>query len=259
MRSLDSRYRLMETHCRRFNGCLKQIEYRNPSGTQIQDRIEQAERLFEQDPKYKDGFKFHHVFRLFKEFGKFDDNVSQPRPRRRDFDTLNDSSESDVPYDGQPTPESPGLSSFSPQQSDDGVGGTSSQRPMGAKKAKLKKKNEDQFCQYFQTLNAKSDTIVDLLQKADERQNVQLQLQKQQIDLQKKRDEDRILMIDLNSLTNPMIRRHWEQKQMQILQEREIEQQQSQATQPSSNTGQFGFLDDIGHDGGNLNDYYGDN
>ncbi|CAA0839794.1 Unknown protein [Striga hermonthica] len=119
MRSLDSRYRLIETHCRRFNGCLKQIEYRNPSGTQIQDRIEQAERLFEQDPKYKDGFKFHHVFRLFKEFGKFDDNVSQPRSRRRDFDTLNDSSESDVPYDGQPTPESPGLSSFSPQQSDD--------------------------------------------------------------------------------------------------------------------------------------------
>ncbi|CAA0832679.1 Unknown protein [Striga hermonthica] len=249
----------METHCRRFNGCLKQIEYRNPSGTQIQDRIEQAERLFEQDPKYKDGFKFQHVFRLFKEFGKFDDNVSQPRSRRRDFDTLNGSFESDVPYDGQPTPESPGLSSFSPQQSDDGVGGTSSQRPMGAKKAKLKKKNEDQFCQYFNTLNAESDSIVDLLQKAEECQIVQLQLQKQQLNLQKKRDEDRILMIDLNTITNPMIRRHWEQKQMQILQEREFEQQQSQATPPSSNTDQFRFLDDIEHAGENLNDYYGDN
>ncbi|CAA0834730.1 Unknown protein [Striga hermonthica] len=210
MRSLNSRYRLMKTHYQRFNECLKQIEYRNPSGTQIKDRIEQAERSFEQDPKYKDGFKFHHVFRLFKEFGKFDDNVSQPRSRRRDFDTLNDSSESNVPYVGQPTPESPGLSSFSPRLSDDGVGGTSSQRPMRAKKAKLKKKNEDQFCQYFQTLNAKSDTIVDLLQKVDERQNVQLQLQKQQIYLQKKRDEDRILMIDLNSLTNPMIHRQWD-------------------------------------------------
>ncbi|GER36221.1 mechanosensitive channel of smallconductance-like 10 [Striga asiatica] len=155
---------------------------------------------------------FQHVFRLFKEFEKFDDNVSQPRSRRREFDTLNDSSESDVPYDGQPTPESPGLSSFSPQQSDDGVGGTSSQRPMEAKKAKLKKKNEDQFCKYFNTLNAKSDSIVDLLQKAEECQSVQLQLQKQQLDLQKKRDEDRILMIDLNTLTNPMIRRHWEQR-----------------------------------------------
>ena len=56
-----------------------------------------------------------------------------------------DSSQSDNPDPDSPIPASPAMSSFNVNLTDDDVsdaiGGSSSQRPIGVKKAKLKKKN----------------------------------------------------------------------------------------------------------------------
>ena len=72
---------------------------------------------------------------------KFTENVNMPPPS---YKRKSDSSQSDNPDPDSPIPASPVISSFNVNLTDDDVGdaigGSSSQRPIGAKKAKLKKK-----------------------------------------------------------------------------------------------------------------------
>ncbi|CAH8382541.1 unnamed protein product [Eruca vesicaria subsp. sativa] len=76
----------------------------------------------------KKSFKFDHVWLLMKDIPKFSDKVNIGI--------------SDIGSDtvGSPASQSPGISSFSINLSSDDGGSNSSQCPIGAKKAKLKRK-----------------------------------------------------------------------------------------------------------------------
>ena len=92
--------------------------------------------LLAEDPNYKKGFRFDHVWPILKGIEKFtDDNITIPlHPRQSD--TLA-SSQSDSPTSD--SPKSPNLSSFSLNLSEEDVGGTSTERPIGVKKKQNQK------------------------------------------------------------------------------------------------------------------------
>ena len=97
-----------------------------------------------QDPNFKKRFRFDHVWNIVKDFEKFKDGVTSviqaPRKTSLNYASL----ESDNHTPESPMSASPGLSSFALNLDDDNVGGSSSQRPVGIKKAKLKRKSDEQ-------------------------------------------------------------------------------------------------------------------
>ena len=97
--------------------------------------------LIMEDANYKKGFKFDHVWNIMKDFEKFKDHVSTRRGKSY-MKNVNyvSSNESDDPTPQSPAPDSPNLSSFSINLDDTILGGSSCDRPIGIKKAKLKKK-----------------------------------------------------------------------------------------------------------------------
>ena len=85
--------------------------------------------LFMQEPKYKRGFKFDHVWNIVKNFEMFKDNVPTARQAAR---KQSQHENVDLSQSDSHTVESP-ISASPPTLNDDNVGGTSSERPIGGK------------------------------------------------------------------------------------------------------------------------------
>ncbi|KAI5672574.1 hypothetical protein M9H77_12938 [Catharanthus roseus] len=93
--------------------------------------LDHAKFLLMQDPNYNEkGFKFDHVWNIAYDFKKFTDQTA----KEHKF--------TDATLQTQVL-ESPGISDFEINLSDDIIGGSSSRRPIRVKKAKLKRKIED--------------------------------------------------------------------------------------------------------------------
>ncbi|XP_042467316.1 uncharacterized protein LOC122050482 [Zingiber officinale] len=107
----------------KLKGCIRQIEELNPSGASEEDIMNRVQLLLLQDPNYSKGFKFGHVWSILQADYSPSYNL-----------------EKDVS-----SPSSPHVSSFNLNITDSDSGGTSTKRPIGVKKAKLKRKNEQQF------------------------------------------------------------------------------------------------------------------
>ena len=99
-----------------------------------------AKRLFKADSKFNKGFKFDHLWAMLKDLEKFKDNgnAEKQNRRRKESGSYYSSDDQNV---ASPTVASPGLSPFSINLDDEDSNGSSSQRPAGVKKSKLKKKN----------------------------------------------------------------------------------------------------------------------
>lgn len=117
-------------------------------------QMEKAKKLLVQDPKLKKGFKFDHVWILMKDIPKFSDNVNVGIPNN-EGNTI-----------GSPASQSPGLSSFSINLSSDDGGSNSSQRPIGSKKAKLKRKLDEGNNSSTSTLVSANEQILNLLKES---------------------------------------------------------------------------------------------
>lgn len=92
---------------------------------------------------------------------------------------------------------SPGLSSFSINLSDDSSPSpTSSQRPIGVKKAKLKRKQNDD-----------STTAINLLTRQNEEM---MEVMKRKNEMRELREERKIMMIDINTISDPVARAYIE-------------------------------------------------
>ncbi|XP_043805287.1 glutathione S-transferase T3-like [Manihot esculenta] len=76
-RSLQCRLQVIEKAIRKLNGCYRQVENLHPSGASEQDLLNQAKTLLIQDPSYKRGFKFDHVWNMMKDAEKFKDCSSK--------------------------------------------------------------------------------------------------------------------------------------------------------------------------------------
>ncbi|KZV34705.1 hypothetical protein F511_00607 [Dorcoceras hygrometricum] len=106
-----------------------------------------AKELMKQDDNFKKGFKFDHVWSIMKDMEKFTASSNPSRnPIQRSVEIF-DSPQSDTQATDSPKSASPGFSQFELNLSNENIGGSSSQRPLGVKKVKLKKKKDEYFSQ----------------------------------------------------------------------------------------------------------------
>ena len=138
-------------------------------------QLNRAKRMLMDDPNFKKGFKFDHVWEIMKDFEKFKDNtVTQRRIARKHSSTyLSSESDNATPESSAdyPTPEcqrqsSSGLSQFS-LNLHEFLGGSSSDRPCGTKKAKLKKKLDEQLALAVKCIEKGNRKIMERLEKSD--------------------------------------------------------------------------------------------
>ncbi|CAH8388055.1 unnamed protein product [Eruca vesicaria subsp. sativa] len=147
--------------------------------------MEKAKKLLMQDPKLKKGFKFDHVWLLMKDIPKFSDNVNIGIP-----DTESDTV-------GFPASQTPEFSSFTINLNSDDGGSNSSQRPIESKKAKLKRKlDEDNTC--MDNLVSSTEKILNFLKESasSREKNNEMVLLRMQKKLALK--ENKILLTNLN-------------------------------------------------------------
>ena len=119
-------------------------------------QINRARMLIMEDANYKRGFKFDHVWNIIKDFEMFEDHISTRREKScmKNVNYVS-SNESDNRTPQSPVPDSPNFSLFSINLDDTILGGSSCDCPIGIKKVKLKKKNDDQTAMVINTLKEK--------------------------------------------------------------------------------------------------------
>jgi hypothetical protein len=206
--------------------------------------MNRAKVLLSQDKKYKRGFKFDHVWPILKDMQKFSDNDSATSTPRRPRGH-NVSSQEDSPTPESPTMASPGISSFSLNISSDDAGGSSSQRPIGVKKAKLKKRVAEDNASIVATFTEGQDKLVEVFEKNNlERQRTN--------DILERKLETKIVMMDLDSIKDPRKREFVDQQQRKIMAKHARQQDYGSG----SSSEPFGdFFNNIGGSGNGLEDY----
>ncbi|KAL5551127.1 hypothetical protein UlMin_001303 [Ulmus minor] len=118
-RSLQCRKQVILTAVGKLRGCIQQVENLNPSGASKQDIQKRYIEKFASVNNPTSTFQ--------RQFGNFA------------------SSQSESPTSESPTSATPGLSDFSLNINNEEIGGSSAERPIGVKKEKLKRKNNEQI------------------------------------------------------------------------------------------------------------------
>ncbi|KAG8366149.1 hypothetical protein BUALT_Bualt17G0045900 [Buddleja alternifolia] len=180
LRSLDSRFKAIERGVRRLIQCIKKVELCNPSGASEQDILQRAKQMFVEDVQFKTGFKFDHVWNILKNVEKFHDNDTTRRQICGKHPSDYSTSQSDSQTPDCNTPESPGFPQFSMNLNDDNddIGGFSYERPIGVKKAKLKKKIGEQR---EKDSNMLDEELKEMMKNAKAERLQLIELQKQQL------------------------------------------------------------------------------
>ncbi|XP_057771182.1 glutathione S-transferase T2-like [Salvia miltiorrhiza] len=214
-RSLETRMQVIMSSLSKFKGCVQQIEYLNPSGASEKDIFDRAKQLLTEDPRYKKGFKFEHVWPLMKDFVKFD------CPSQRSS------------FQAETPPESPispdGLSSFSINLSDgSGSGSGPTQRPDGVKKTKNKRKKGEDMSNILQAIDQGNKRLEEIMDNSSTKKDQIMQLQQQKIEAKKQalafrkwEADNKILMIDTDNISDPIRRDYFKQEQTRIILKRQ--------------------------------------
>ncbi|KAL5566406.1 hypothetical protein UlMin_029570 [Ulmus minor] len=142
-RLLQCRVQVILTAVGKLRGCVQQVENLNPSGASEQDIM----------PNIK---KDLNLIILNNPTSTF----------QRQFDNFA-SSQSKLPTSESLTSATPGLSDFSLNMNDEEIGGSSTQRPIGVKKAKLKRKNDEQITTIVDTIKEENQKLVEILKKGN--------------------------------------------------------------------------------------------
>ena len=168
-----------------------------------------AKRLFKADSKFSKGFKFDHLWAMLKDLEKFKDNGNSEKQNRRRKESGSYYS-SDDQNAALPMVASPGLSPFSINLDDDDSNGSSSQRPAGVKKSKLKKKINDKMAEDIRKLRESNERLEQMLEAAGQhRQRVESLLQRV-VDHKDNKEEHKILSMNVDALEDPYAREYLE-------------------------------------------------
>ncbi|KAG8662152.1 hypothetical protein MANES_01G069750v8 [Manihot esculenta] len=205
-----------------------------------------------QDPSYKRGFKFDHVWNMMKDAEKFKDCSSKKKIVQNQSSSYV-SSESDNPTPDSPMVPSPNLSSFSIHLNEDIAGDyTSSNRPLGVKKAKLKKKFDESFSSALKCLHANNEKLVESLANATAEREKGRLMKSRALDLKEFKEENKILLLDLNSISDPIAHETFRQEKIRISEKRA---QRQQPPPPSASNVYGQYLNDIAGSGSDLPEY----
>lgn len=207
--------------------------------------------MVREDPLFKTGWKFDHVWNILKNFEKFNGGVS----KKKVSTTCGSDMETENPTMDSPTQATPGLSSFSlnSNHDEDVIGESPSQRPRGMKKSKLKRKLDDQTSAVINSLEKGNKQLLEQLNQTNAQREHHFEIQKKNYALKELKEENKMLFLDLNSVQDPNIRAYIQAQQAQILQNRSLQQQAQQAPPPSTSFGQY--FNNFNGSGGDLPDY----
>ncbi|KAL8492339.1 hypothetical protein ACS0TY_023813 [Phlomoides rotata] len=251
VRSVQCRMQLIHRDCKKFNGCLRQIELMHPSGANEQIIMQRANELFTQMKGYEDGFKFDHVWPILKEY------LEVQAQAQSHIGVSSDLDENMREYPNSPNSLTP---PFNVNLSDDNNfgGSSSSQRPEGVKKSKLKRKQDEEMSNFLQSIKgenekfhelfknsaAKSDRGLDVLQKKIEAEQEKNRIRQQVRD-------DNIMLINPDSIEDLERRASIRSEQQLIMQKR----RQAHMTNTSNVFDMFGQFPNLGGSGSGLSEY----
>ena len=207
-----------------------------------------AQVLFTKDSKFKAGWKFDHVWNIVKNFEKFKDCSTSSR-RNQSVNYV--SSESENPTPDAVGQASPGISSFSFNLEDSDIG-SPSERPIGVKKAKLKRKNDGNSSLALNEIQESNKKIAEEIKKSNEYMQSQLDMKKKCYEFKKIKEQNKILRQDLSKIRDPDVRAYIEAQQAQIMQERTQKESQQDPFTPTTFSNYF---NNLGGSGANLSDY----
>ncbi|WCJ36745.1 hypothetical protein M5689_017926 [Euphorbia peplus] len=237
-RSLDSRYQKIEFAVKKLKECLRMVELKTPSGISDRDILDMAKQLMRTDPKWKSGFKFDHVWYLVKGLDKAFNgktNVENEKP-------VIGSSESENSTSKSPIQQSPGLSDFFIPLNENHSALESAEREMEVKKARTEKKKEAQSEYGAAKVKQENVKLLELLAESNEmktkiqmnretqREEAMTKMKQENANLftllvesneiQKKHlklEEDKVMLRDVNSIEDPLVREYFRRRQQQIV------------------------------------------
>ncbi|XP_050238084.1 uncharacterized protein LOC126687568 [Mercurialis annua] len=127
-------------------------------------------------------------------------------------------------------------------------GNSSAERPMGVKKSKLKRKNDEEVTKILNSIKEDNKQLREMLKKSQSDRGIYMESNSKNMALREFSEENKILMMDLNSIVDPNMRAYWEAEHRRIFQKR--------AQQSSSTSNTFGdYFTNIGGSDTNLPDY----
>ena len=122
------------------------------------------------------------------------------------------------------------------------------------KKAKLKRKNDEQVAAVITSLKEDNRQLLEMLKKTNSDKQQALEIQNRNIALKEFKEENKILLQDLSSIADPNIRAYIQAQQARILQRR-VEQQQPPPPPPSASNVFGQYFNDIEGTGTDLPEY----
>ncbi|XP_020258382.1 glutathione S-transferase T3-like [Asparagus officinalis] len=219
-KSLSCRMQLIMKAISKFRGCIRQVERLNPSGVSELDIIKRARIIFAEDPEERKGFLFDHVWSILKDAKKWANiSVRSPATFKTAKPRLSQGSDSSSPII---------------DLNDDNEGYThndddmSTSRPTVRKKEKMRRRQAIEKNIDFETLNKNNQEILDVFKKSDgQRENdrmimhqimmLRAENDKKKLDLQRERQESKIMLINLDIITDPSEREYFRIKKQEIL------------------------------------------
>ncbi|KAG6385005.1 hypothetical protein SASPL_153829 [Salvia splendens] len=186
-RSMQARIQAIEKATKKFHGCIRAAEARNRSGASNADLL---------------------IIIIWR---------SSRQQASRGMQSSDLESQAHTMHGSQT------LSSF-PKSCDDGeeqiLGGSSSSRPIGVKRAKLKKKQSDNSESIIATLEKQNELYTAGMKQVNDNMSMFLKQQKNSHDLKTVNEENKIMAMDLSSIVDPDSRAYFQAERRRILQKR---------------------------------------
>ncbi|XP_020272029.1 glutathione S-transferase T3-like [Asparagus officinalis] len=219
-KSLSCRMQLIMKAISKFRGCIRQVERLNPSGASELDIIKRARIIFAEDPEERKGFLFDHVWSILKDAEKWA-NISVRSPATSKTSKSRSSQGSDS---SSPVVDLNDDNEEYTHNDEDMI----TSRPTGRKKEKMRRRQATESNLDLETLNKSNKEIVDILKKSHgERENdritmhqimmLRVENEKKKLDIQRERQESKIMLINLDTITDPSEREYFRIKKQEIL------------------------------------------
>ena len=112
---------------------------------------------------------------------------------------------------------------------------------------KLKRKNDEEMSSIINSFEERNGRLLEMFKKITLDRQEQMNIQLQNLAFREMKEENKILLKDLNSIADPNVREYFRGEQIKIIQKRNQQEGSSSA---------FGnYFDDIGGSGSNLPEY----
>lgn len=192
-----------------------------------------------EDPKYKSGWKFDHVWNIIKTSEKFEHGVTYSRKPSDSCGFESTYSDSENPTTNSEIQASPSVSScsFNLGDKDDLIGGSlsqqpigGSQQPIGVQKSSLKRRSDDRTSAIIKILKEGNRQLLEHLKKTSAHIQHCMEIQSKNYALKKFKEENIFLLQDLNSIQDANIRAYVQSEQKRILRKRIDQKEPSTST-----------------------------